>query len=67
MDRDVTEQVTFEFNDDEALPLTRCVCGKKFRAWECILGVYPDMPDACPACGRYLYFSVEIRVYEVVE
>ena len=62
---DVTDQVDFHLNDGEALPLTRCVCGKKFPAWDFILGMYEDMPHTCPECGRRLYFKPSIRVYEV--
>ena len=65
---DVTEQVSFEWNDDECLPLTKCVCGATWQAWAGpILGIEKDWADACPECGRKLYFGISIRVYEVVE
>jgi hypothetical protein len=65
-DKDVTQLVSFENNDDEMLPLTVCVCGAEYPAWEFILGIYRDMARKC-ACGRRLYFSNGIRVYEVVD
>lgn len=62
---DVTTLVKFQENDGESLPLTQCVCGKKFDAWDFILGVYQDNPTRCKDCGREFFFSVEIRVYQV--
>ncbi len=63
--RDVTHLVSFSDNDGESLPLTRCVCGKEFAAWDFILSIYPDMARECPACGRKLYFDYSITVYEI--
>lgn len=65
MNKDVTSEVSFGSVDDESLPLGKCVCGKRFRLWDHILGIYPDMANRCPECGRKLYFSVEVHVYEV--
>lgn len=62
---DVTAQVDFTDNDGETLPLTKCVCGAKFPAWEEILSIYPEHPWACPRCGAKLYFSVGIRVFQI--
>ena len=62
---DVTAQVDFQNNDDENLPLTKCVCGKKFPLWQEVLSIYPDNPWACPDCGAKLYFSVSLRVFQV--
>ena len=62
---DVTPLVDFRLNDDELLPLTRCACGASFQPWDFTIGVYADSPTECPVCGRALYFSVEIHVYEV--
>lgn len=66
-DRDVTHLVTFEFPDDECLPLTLCVCGTKFAAWDFFISIYRDRPYACPECGAKLYFRQSIKIYEVVE
>lgn len=63
---DITDQVeTFGLNDDECLSLTRCVCGEQFEPWDFILSIYEDSPKECPSCGRQMYFSARIRVYEV--
>lgn len=67
MDKDVTELVEFDLNDDEALPLTQCVCGAKFPAWTHTITVYRDGGKKCPNCGRCLYFTIGIRVYEIGE
>ena len=62
-DRDVTDQVGFGNNDDECLPITKCVCGATFPAWEFFISIYDDEPYKCPECGLGLYFSLRIRVY----
>ena len=65
MAKDITDLVDFGLNDDECLPLTRCVCGQVFKRWEFIISIYPDMADECPNCGRKLYFKVAIMIFEV--
>jgi len=62
--KDITNEVEFNLNDDELLPLTKCVCGKEFMPWSFVLGVYEDSPTPCPECKRKMYFRIEIRVYE---
>ena len=64
---DVTDSVEFEWNDDECLPITKCVCGAKFAAWEHIISIYEEDPYKCPKCGVGLYFRPMIRVYKLVE
>jgi hypothetical protein len=64
-DIDVTDWVAFHGNDDEHLPLVKCVCGQRFQAWDFILGIYREWAKECPNCGRKLYFRNDIRVYEV--
>ncbi len=63
-DLDVTASVLFGNNDDELLPITQCVCGATFGYWEFCIGVYPEHTHECPECGRKLYFSVKIKVFE---
>lgn len=65
MDKDITMQVSFGDNDGETLPLYRCVCGKEFKPWNAILGIYREYPFKCD-CGRELFFKNEITVYEVI-
>ena len=62
---DVTAQVNFHNNDDEYLPLTKCVCGAKFQPWTFVIAIYDDDPSACSKCGREFFFKLDIRVYEV--
>lgn len=64
VDRDITAEVEFGDSDGESLPLTRCACGKKYDFYDCVLSIYRDMPTSC-ACGRQLYFSNRITVYEI--
>jgi DNA-directed RNA polymerase subunit RPC12/RpoP len=64
---DVTESVNFGSNDEEILPLTRCVCGKEFDYWGFVLNIYPTNPAQCPSCKRKLFFAVNIAVYEIKE
>lgn len=62
---DVTDRVQFENNDDEYLPITKCVCGARFPSWEFMISIYDDTPYACPKCGAKLVFSFSIAVYEI--
>ncbi len=65
--KDVTDSVDFELNDDECLPLTKCVCGKKYDVWSTIIrmGSIDDDPVPMPCCGRKLFFYSGISVHEV--
>lgn len=51
--------------DDEILPVTRCVCGAKYRPWEFVISIYDDAPTEMPCCGRKVYFRQEIEIVEV--
>ncbi|KKM40390.1 hypothetical protein LCGC14_1563890 [marine sediment metagenome] len=65
---DVTAEVDFGWNDDETLPLTKCVCGEKWGAWSGpLLGIEKDYPTECPNCGRKLYWTTRIRVLEITD
>lgn len=63
---EITDKVEFDLNDDESLPLTKCVCGKKFEAWNFIIGVDKDKQymKQCSACGRFLFWELTIKVFE---
>ncbi len=63
-DKDITDEVRFELNDGESMPLIECVCGEKSEPWDFILGMDRDYPHECPNCKRKLYFKANIRVYE---
>ena len=67
MDKDITDAVQFLGNDGEYLPLTKCVCGEKFRAWDFVLEARKTHYHKCPNCKRRLYFRNSISVYEVVD
>ena len=67
MDKDVTNLVDFSGNDGELLPITKCVCGEKFVAWNFSISIYRENAYSCPKCNRKLYLSLAIRVYEVVD
>ena len=43
------------------------MCGALFdsRSWEFVLSIYRDIAKVCPACGRRLYFTAGVRVFEV--
>ena len=66
MDKDITDQVKVGLIDGECLPLEVCACGLKFDNWECVLSIERDAFFQCD-CGRKLYFSNKITVYEIVE
>ena len=61
----VTDQVDFQGNDDELLPITQCVCGAKFQPWTFVIGVYQDDPCECPKCSAKLFFTWNVTVYQV--
>ena len=67
-DRRVTDIVDFYLNDDEALPIIKCVCGAKFAPWDFFIGI-DDGSDLskCPKCGAKLYFTTSIDVYQRIE
>lgn len=62
---DVTDKVKFDLNDDESLPLTKCVCGKEFAAWNFTLNMEEDYPTVCPYCKRKLFFQLHLKVFEI--
>jgi DNA-directed RNA polymerase subunit RPC12/RpoP len=64
---DVTEIVDFQNPDDESLPVTMCVCGKRFEPWDFHISISEKFPYECPECGAKLFFGNAVRVYQVVE
>lgn len=65
--KDITSQVDFLNNDDELLPITKCVCGEEFDSWEFCVSIYENEAHSCPKCGRKFFFRLGIRVFEVEE
>ena len=63
--KDVTDKVQFGLNDDECLPLEKCVCGELFDYWSEVIGIYKEYAWKCPKCGIELIFRPSIRVYSV--
>lgn len=59
----VTEEVEFELNDDESLPVKKCICGQKYNPWDFIISFDEDEPSKCPKCGREFYFNIKIEVF----
>ena len=62
---DVTNLVDYQANDGEDLPLTKCICGNEYDAWDFVLGIEENAPMICKKCGAKLYFSFEICVYKI--
>ena len=55
---------------EEWVAIGKCVCGAVAEAgedWVYTLGVYEDMPDECPHCGRKFFAEFGIKVYQVTE
>ena len=67
MSEDVTDQVEFGWNDDEFLPITRCICGKQYKLWELSLSIYKHITKTMPCCGAKLYFSLSTKVHKVTD
>ena len=66
--KDVTAEVQTGEIDGESLPVTRCLCGMEWHAWEGpILSVYGDDPYECPECHVKLFFSNAVTVYALAE
>jgi len=65
--KDVTNNVVFGNNDDEALPVLKCVCGHRFQSWDFIISVYEEDPYQCPKCSAKLFFGSSITVYQIEE
>lgn len=67
---DVTNKVEFENSDDELLPITKCICGKKYdNVWDFCISINDGSGHfyQCESCGAKLYFSNSISVYQIVE
>lgn len=61
-ENDITNQVTvYDYNDD-LVSITKCVCGHRFAPWDFVL--WADNPKECSRCGKKMYCSIEVRVYE---
>ena len=66
VDKDVTNECIYGEVDDELLPLRKCVCGREFKFWDAILSIDRNHLFECE-CGRMLYFSNKIIIYEIGE
>ena len=66
-DRDVSDLVKRGYVDDEYMPIGKCVCGRKFNGWYFTISIYRDDAFSCPACGKKLYFTINARVFEIVD
>jgi len=49
------------------LPLLQCACGEKFKPWDFILEEDPRGASKCNNCGRMMWFSLSIRVFQQME
>ena len=67
MDKDITNLVEIDNNDNEFVPLLKCVCGQQYKAWDFTISIYRDDPAECAICHRKLYCRIGVKVYEVVE
>ncbi len=67
MIKDVTDNTEFGSNDDEFLPIYKCICGRKFRPWEFILQADSESLQECPECGGKFYFKNTIQIFEFIE
>lgn len=66
MIKEVTNKVEFGLPDDESLPMLECVCGKEFSSWEWYISMDENWTHKCPNCGAKLYFTQEIRVWQII-
>lgn len=64
MKLEITNKVRVGLNDGDSLPLERCVCGQVAGPWEWILDSDPEYKSECDTCGRKMWFSIEIKVWQ---
>ena len=64
-DKNVTELVEHGLPDNDSMGMRRCVCGAEFIMWGYYITMHRKSARACPECGRKLYFTQTISVYEV--
>jgi DNA-directed RNA polymerase subunit RPC12/RpoP len=64
--KDITNQIEWAVLDDNALSISKCVCGKTFdyNFW---IETDKSYPNKCPSCDRKMFFTVKITVYEATE
>ena len=62
---DITSKVSIGSIDGNKLSVARCVCGARFDFWDYVIGAHAESAKPCPACGRRLYFTVVLKIYEV--
>lgn len=68
VDREVTRQIGIPLApfDDQHLSITRCRCGARFAPLEFEIATSRQYARECPTCSRKFFFSVQVRVLEVV-
>ncbi len=62
---DITNRIEFDNNEDEYLPITKCICGNTFNGWDFMISIYTRDPYKCSKCGSKLYFENKITVYKI--
>jgi hypothetical protein len=65
--KDITDFVEFGERLGGFLPLARCACGYRFAWGAFLLSTYPKFAIECPNCGRKMFFSFSVRVFEISE
>ena len=66
--KDVTNEVRVDEMNEGMLPVTRCLCGAEWYAWQGpILCNSLANPYECPECHVKLFFSNAITVYALAE
>lgn len=63
---DITSQVTvFDYQSD-LISITKCACGAQFEPWGGFtIPANGRSSTECPGCGRKMYGSIQVRIYEV--
>ena len=68
MEIDVTDKIRFGFNNDEYLPITKCVCGENYCMGEWWIHIDPEAElSTCDKCGAKFYFKLSTRVIQVID
>ena len=66
--KDVTPDVRIgRILDDYMVTLTKCVCGAEFSRGGLTITAGEENASDCPECGRELYFTMDVKVWEKVK
>ena len=64
---DITKDIKVGEVDGTILPILKCKCGETFDHYSFCIGDESDKPTQCPNCKRRLFFTSEIKIFDVLD